>query len=88
MIRTYNADFRDMMSDILRENAERKMIVVSDPPFNVGYHYGEYIVKRISMQATALSLPFSKQSLRKCFENYHFTDTHLISIQNQIISFD
>lgn len=36
----YHGDCRDYIAEIVR-NAERP-IIVTDPPFNVGYHYDEY----------------------------------------------
>lgn len=42
MIELYNADFRDIICEIIKNNKERKIIVVSDPPFNIGYHYNKY----------------------------------------------
>lgn len=38
----YNADFRAVLPQILAEYADRRIVVVSDPPFNIGYHYNEY----------------------------------------------
>lgn len=42
MVELYNADFRDILFDIIKKNTERKIVVVSDPPFNIGYHYNKY----------------------------------------------
>ena len=38
-----NANCIDVFSDIIEVN--RNVIVVSDPPFNIGYHYNEYADK-------------------------------------------
>lgn len=38
-----NADCREAVQRILETN--RDIIVVSDPPFNIGYHYGKYADK-------------------------------------------
>lgn len=38
-----NADCREAFQSILEPN--RNIIVVSDPPFNIGYHYGKYADK-------------------------------------------
>lgn len=35
-----NADCRDVLPDVLRQHQD--VIIVSDPPFNIGYHYGIY----------------------------------------------
>ena len=35
-----NANCMDVFDDILKEHSN--VIVVSDPPFNVGYHYNKY----------------------------------------------
>ena len=42
MIEVYNGNFKDLLFDIIRNNADREIIVVSDPPFNIGYHYKNY----------------------------------------------
>lgn len=38
MIELYNNDFRDILPTISHKN----IIIVSDPPFNIGYHYNDY----------------------------------------------
>ena len=42
MVQIHNGDFRDLLFDILKENADREIVIVSDPPFNIGYHYKSY----------------------------------------------
>jgi DNA modification methylase len=42
MVKTYNDDFRNILPKVIEENKDRCIIVVSDPPFNVGYHYNSY----------------------------------------------
>lgn len=42
MIRTINADSRDAFIDSIRSCDKEKIVVVSDPPFNIGYRYKTY----------------------------------------------
>lgn len=42
MIELYNADFREVLPKIKAKYAMRKIIIVSDPPFNIGYKYGKH----------------------------------------------
>lgn len=44
MIKLFNDNCLDVMrsQDFLNLTKDRKVIVVTDPPFNVGYHYNEY----------------------------------------------
>ena len=42
MFEIINGDFRDCLFDIIRNNSDREIIMVSDPPFNIGYHYKVY----------------------------------------------
>lgn len=37
-----NADSRDLFFDVVRSYGREKIIVVSDPPFNIGYKYKSY----------------------------------------------
>lgn len=41
----YCADCRDILPSIVEQYSDRKIIIVSDPPFNIGYHYNEYADK-------------------------------------------
>ena len=43
-ITLYNGDCLDILPQILKENT--KVIIVSDPPFNIGYHYDVYRDKK------------------------------------------
>ena len=38
MIELYNGNCLDILPEIKKETA----IIVTDPPFNIGYHYGTY----------------------------------------------
>lgn len=41
-MKLYNEDCQDILPHIL-ENIDRKRVIfVSDPPFNIGYHYNSY----------------------------------------------
>lgn len=40
MWRLYHADFRDVIDEVMYESDDP--VVVTDPPFNVGYHYDRY----------------------------------------------
>lgn len=42
MIKLYNDDFRNVLESILENHKSRKVIVVTDPPFNIGYRYNTY----------------------------------------------
>lgn len=42
MLKLYNADSRDVFHDIARECGCGNIVVVSDPPFNIGYKYKNY----------------------------------------------
>ena len=42
MIKTYLGDCKDILPNILEEYKYRKIIIVSDPPFNIGYKYNSY----------------------------------------------
>lgn len=39
-VKLYNADQREVLEQIKRENCN--VIIVTDPPFNIGYHYRTY----------------------------------------------
>lgn len=41
-IRLINDDCRDALPKIVEENIGRRIIIVSDPPFNIGYRYRSY----------------------------------------------
>ena len=36
MIEIINADFRDVFPEIIKQYSDRQIIIVSDPPFNIG----------------------------------------------------
>lgn len=40
MIKIYNEDCQDILPELLSKH--QNSIIVSDPPFNIGYHYNEY----------------------------------------------
>lgn len=42
MYKIINADCRDVIRTQLNEYADRHVIIVSDPPFNIGYRYRSY----------------------------------------------
>ena len=42
MIELYNSDFREVISEIIEKYKGRNIIIVSDPPFNINYHYNSY----------------------------------------------
>ncbi len=43
MIRLINSDFRNILAEILAtEGKSKDIIIVSDPPFNIGYRYNKY----------------------------------------------
>ena len=42
MIEIINADFRDVFPEIIKQYSDRQIIIVSDPPFNIGYRYNTY----------------------------------------------
>lgn len=42
MIKLYNQDCKLCLDDIIQEYQGRKIIIVSDPPFNIGYKYNSY----------------------------------------------
>lgn len=42
MIKLYNENSKDIFNKILDENKDKNIIVVSDPPFNIKYHYKNY----------------------------------------------
>lgn len=42
MIEIINADFRDILPEIIKQYSDRQIIIVSDPPFNIGYRYNTY----------------------------------------------
>lgn len=42
MIELYNKNCLDCLSDIFEKYKGKKIIMVSDPPFNIGYHYNTY----------------------------------------------
>ena len=42
MINIYNEDCQDILPHILENIDRKKVIFVSDPPFNIGYHYNSY----------------------------------------------
>jgi len=42
MIDIYNKDCQDILPRILENIDREKVIFVSDPPFNIGYHYNYY----------------------------------------------
>ena len=42
MIRIINDDCRNVMASIMEEYRDRQIIIVSDPPFNIGYRYHSY----------------------------------------------
>ena len=42
MFNIINDDFRNVIKDIEETYKDREIVFVSDPPFNVGYHYGKY----------------------------------------------
>lgn len=42
MIELYNSDFREVILEIIEKYKGRDIIIVSDPPFNVNYHYNSY----------------------------------------------
>ena len=42
MIKIVNGDCRTLLKDILEENRDRNVVIVSDPPFNIGYRYKNY----------------------------------------------
>ena len=42
MFKIINDDFRNVIKDIEEEYNDREIVFVSDPPFNVGYHYNSY----------------------------------------------
>lgn len=39
MIKLYNADCREILKQLPKD---KKYCIVTDPPFNVGYHYNTY----------------------------------------------
>lgn len=41
MTRLYNCDCRMKFNDILKD-IKKQIIIVTDPPFNIGYHYNSY----------------------------------------------
>ena len=42
MIELYNQNCLDCLPDIFDKYKNKKIIMVSDPPFNIGYHYNTY----------------------------------------------
>lgn len=42
MFKLYNYDYKLVLDDILKEYKNRTIIIVSDPPFNIGYKYNSY----------------------------------------------
>lgn len=42
MIELYNEDCQNVLPQILENLDRKKVIFVSDPPFNIGYHYNSY----------------------------------------------
>ena len=42
MIQIINGDCINQMDGVRRSLSDRPYVVVTDPPFNVGYHYNEY----------------------------------------------
>lgn len=42
MIKTYNEDCQQILPHVLENLDRKKVIFVSDPPFNIGYHYNTY----------------------------------------------
>lgn len=42
MIEIYNNDCAKILDKIFIKYKDKNIIMVSDPPFNVGYHYNEY----------------------------------------------
>lgn len=42
MIKTYLGDCRDILPNILDTYKDKNIILVSDPPFNIGYKYNSY----------------------------------------------
>lgn len=54
MIEIYNNDFRSMLPQILTRYESRKIIIVSDPPFNIGYHYRRYTDRLSKSEYNAL----------------------------------
>ena len=42
MIKTYLGDCRDILPNILDTYKDKNIILVSDPPFNIGYRYNSY----------------------------------------------
>lgn len=42
MIKVYNEDCQNILGQLLENIDRKKVIFVSDPPFNIGYHYNTY----------------------------------------------
>ena len=42
MITLYNENSLDVLCKIINRKHDKNIIIVSDPPFNVGYHYNTY----------------------------------------------
>lgn len=42
MYRLYNGDCLQILGEIEKENSNKNLIIVSDPPFNIGYKYKTY----------------------------------------------
>lgn len=42
MFKIYNDDFRNVLPSIIANNPNRQIVIVSDPPFNIGYRYNTY----------------------------------------------
>ena len=42
MVELVRGDFRECLDEVLKKYADRNIVVVSDPPFNIGYKYATY----------------------------------------------
>lgn len=42
MYKVINADFKEVIKDIFNENKNKNIVIVTDPPFNIGYKYDNY----------------------------------------------
>lgn len=42
IIKLINDDCRNVLNNLIEENQERNIIIVSDPPFNINYKYNSY----------------------------------------------
>ena len=42
IIQLFNADNKTIFHEVLKPYADKKIVIVSDPPFNIGYKYNTY----------------------------------------------